>query len=134
MTRKRTASGNKQGKATHGGQNNFGVQFVNIYLSQSDTEALALWDIPADEMWAEVERLTENGYKLSLSIDWNNTGAIASLTGTGGCPIEENIGKCLTARGPDVRGAMMCLLYKVSNYCIDGVFPLSGSTPAGPYS
>lgn len=101
----------------------FGVNFVNINLDSEDKAVLQSLEFDSVEVFQELERLAEDGYKISLSIDLNNTGGIAAITGKKGCRVPENEGFCLVSRGPDLRGAVLSMLYKLTNYCPDGVFP-----------
>lgn len=122
MTRKkRPVTGSAKGR-THV-SDNYGVDFVNITLSLEDKLHLREWDVPDDELWSEVERIAENGYKLSFSVDLANTGGIVAITGKRGCVPDTNEDRCLVSRGPSVRGAMLATLYKLQAYCPDGHFP-----------
>lgn len=104
-------------------EESYGVDFVNIPLSTEDKVHLQEWSVPPEELWLELERIAENGYKVSVSVDMANTGGIVAITGKSGCVPPTNESRCLVSRGPDVQGAMLASLYKLQAYCIDGHFP-----------
>lgn len=66
----------------------------------------------------EVDNLTKNGYKVSLSYDTNNSCIIASLT----CkePNDPNFNNVLTARASEVWEALSLVMYKHMYMCDDG--------------
>lgn len=118
---KRPSTGSAKGKRMV--SDNYGVDFVNITLSSDDKAHLREWAVSPEEMWLELERLAQNGYKVSVSVDMENTGGIVAITGKRGCVPTTNEGRCLVSRGPDVGGAMLSALYKLQAYCVDGHFP-----------
>lgn len=124
MTRARSKQGRGAGKLSSE-ETKYGVEFVNIHLTDDDKQAIRQVDVSDVDLFLELERLVDNGYKVSMSYDLANTGAIVSVTAQKGCSVEANSGKCITSRGPDFRGAIVCSLYKLQTYCLDGVFPLS---------
>lgn len=126
MPRKRkTAPNDLAPKRRH--EESYGVEFINIHLTPDDVLHLREWDVEPLEMFLEIERWTGNGYKVSLSVDMENTGGICAITGKRGCNPPENEGRCLVSRGPDVQGAVLSTMYKLQAYCLDGVFPLTQS-------
>jgi hypothetical protein len=122
MTRKRTTARNKSNGKTRQ-EESYGVEFVSIELSPEDKAHLREWVVPPEELWQELERLADNGYKVSLSVDMANTGGIVAVTGKRGCVPETNENRCLVSRGPTLEGAMLSTLYKLQAYCMDGHFP-----------
>lgn len=102
----------------------YGVEFVNISLTSGDIEAIQQMELSAEDIYLELERLSENGYKVSLSYDTANNCGISSITGQRGCVPETNEKKCITSRGPDTRSSVLAMLYKLQVYCVDGYFPL----------
>jgi hypothetical protein len=123
MTRSKS-KGAGQGGAAGKGVDNFGVSFVEISLTAGDKEAIRAMDMGEVDLFLNIEELVDNGYKVSLSIDLNNTGGICAVTGKRGCTPETNEGRCLMSRGPDVRWAILSMIYKLQVYCVDGHFPL----------
>lgn len=122
MSRKRGTAVNKTSpRATV--DDKYGVTFVNILLSDNDKAVLRTWQVDETELFAQLERWVEDGYKVSLSIDHHNTGGICSLTGKVGCTVDGNVNRCLVSRGPDMRGAMLATMYKLEAYCPSGEFP-----------
>jgi len=61
-------------------------------------------------LWLELEQLVDSGYKFATKTDSYGGGVQASLT----CAEDTNddCGLVLTARAPDLRNAMLLLLYK----------------------
>lgn len=132
MTRsKKSSAGN--GKPQAKGES-YGVSFVEIPLTLEDKHAIEQIEAKDEDLFASLERLADNGYKVSLSIDYNNTGGIVAITGTKGCAVSENVSRCLVSRGPDVRQALICALYKLEIYCPDEVFPFAGALGGSDYS
>lgn len=116
-----------------GSDSGYGVKFCNISLSDGDKEAVQSIEVTDGDLFLAMEELATDGYKLSMHYDTDNSCGACSLTGQKGCVEEANIGKCVTARGPDVRSAIVCLLYKLRTYCLDGVFPDTPDGPKGGY-
>lgn len=104
-------------------KNGFEVEFVNIPINSDDKEAIQGMDISPEQIWLELEEIAQNGYKISLSCDLENTGGIASITGKRGCVPDTNDGKCMVSRGPDITFAVYAMLYKLRTFCVDGHFP-----------
>ena len=111
----------------------YGVVFCNITLTDGDKEAVESIDVTDGDLFLAIEELATDGYKLSVHYDTDNSCGACSLTGQKGCIETANIGKCITARGPDVRGAVICLLYKLRTYCLDGIYPDSQDQPKGGF-
>ena len=123
MTRSKSKknAGNARGNVE---STKWGVEFVNIRLTEGDIEAIEQLDLSVEDVYLELERLADSGYKVSLSYDTTNNCGIASITGQKGCTPDTNAGKCITSRGPDVRSSCLVMLYKLRVYCVDDYFPL----------
>lgn len=89
--------------------------FVNIPLTEDDIERIASDDWSCDDLWQAVSVLVENSYKLSFSPDFEHHCVIASITGRKGA--DANEGYSLSARGPDIDGALRALWYKHTVLC-----------------
>jgi len=86
------------------------VDFVESNLGKAEKELMKKWDVKGEATLDEIVRLVSEGYKLSVSRDPRNDTCIASLTSPQGPAGTRR--KCLTGRGPDMPGAMRCLMYK----------------------
>lgn len=103
----------------------YGVTFVNVYLSDEDKRALSEWEVSQEDLFLWIERQVDNGYKVSMSRDVNNSCFIVALTGKAACNPPENAGLCLMSRGSSLQHALYSAVFKVERYCVDGVFPLT---------
>jgi len=88
--------------------------FVKFELSRSEKAQFAR-SLPPDmaRVWDTLYRLLEDGHKLSLSYDGNNSCYIASLTCNSGSRTH-NHHAVLTARADNAEVALALLLYKAS--------------------
>lgn len=98
------------------------IQFVSINLTVADKDALSAWNLSPDELLSEVNRWVENGYKVSLSPDFDHDSFVVSLTGKECTPIE-NKDRCLSSRGSTLQNALLSMMFKLQRYCPDGIFP-----------
>jgi len=96
-------------------------QFSNINLSSEDKRTLGENIPSALEMFEFMLQYVDSAYKFSWALDLKNDRYIASLTGRE--PSSENYQVCLTASGATPENALAALMYKVTVYCPDGVFP-----------
>lgn len=108
-----TSSNTKYNKKKSTGSN--GVQsewngFVDIPLDTEDKNYLKEMSREAADVLGILCALAEEGYKLSLSPDIAHGAYIA--TATGRVPGSANVGRSLSARGPDLLGAINALWYK----------------------
>jgi len=85
--------------------------FVDIDLSERDRSELEVFVTPGQvDIEAFLVQIIEDGYKFSLSGDFEHNSLIATMTGKAeGC---ENKGFALSGRGPDAHSAMIVLWYK----------------------
>lgn len=85
--------------------------FVDISLTGQEKEHLAsLEQADYPDITAFLENVLSDGYKFSVTRDELHSCVIATLTGKGkGCP---NAGYSLSARGPDLVGALLVLHHK----------------------
>lgn len=108
-----TASNLKHGKKARSAANGSSpswIGFVDISLSAQDKADLETWSTDPVDVLGIVDALAGEGYKLSLSPDTEHNCVIATATGkTDACL---NLGYSLSARGPDVSGALVCLWFK----------------------
>jgi hypothetical protein len=86
------------------------VQFVQCELGKDDKDRLEKWDTGAAETIVILERLVQDGFKLSVWGDKLHDCCGASITE----PVRESGDRkrCLTGRGPDFIGAMRAVAYK----------------------
>ena len=122
MSRKKPV-GDRNGIQKSEGVNDYGVRFVTLILTQSDKEAIKQWTYSPEEISLELERQIDNGYKISFSYDAHNCCYLVSLTGGKLCLTKENVGACLVSRGGSLQQAFCAMLYKLENYCPEGVSP-----------
>jgi hypothetical protein len=118
----RRSSEARQGKKRENGLSNHSgswLGFVDLPLMEEEKQSLAamsLEDCP--DLLAFLERAIADGYKVSLVGDEKHSCVIMTLTGRGeGC---ENAGYSLSARGPDLVGALLVLDYKHRVICEEG--------------
>lgn len=103
------------------------VEFVNVELSAQD-KALLREQVPSGEdLVAFIVRTTEAGFKVTLSWDNAHDCAIASMTGKD-TALEENRGKCMTARGKEAGMALTALAYKWEVLCGGEIFGFMART------
>lgn len=90
---------------------NSSVQFINIRLGKLEKEAFEVWyKENLKSLFKMVNTLHEEGYKISLSPDFQNNCIIASITGTDNASF--NNGLCFTSRAEVVEEAIMLMCYK----------------------
>lgn len=123
MTRAKKTGNSKGANIAFEGTNDFGVEFINIRLSDDDKLTLSSWEEPGGDFLMELERLVDNGYKVSFSYDMRNVAWLVSLTGSKACTVEENQGKCMVSRGSSLPKAFNSMMFKLQKYCPDGLFP-----------
>ena len=118
----RRSSEARQGKERSNGLKNYSgswVGFVDLVLTNEEKEHLSSMgfeDYP--DMRVFLERVLEDGYKVSLVTDEKHSCVIMTLTGKGeGCV---NAGYSLSARGPDLLGALLVLDFKHRVLCDEG--------------
>lgn len=93
--------------------------FVEIRLTDADkADFKAKYAKDAQLFFGELDGLSKNGYKVSLSYDTSNNCVIASLT----CreASDPNFNFVLTARAGDTWEALALVLYKHLFMCDDG--------------
>jgi len=96
-------------------QGDFQVTFVSIPLSEVQKRHMLSMNVGAAELMSSFIRLSEQGYKVSLSPDGAHSSFIATAIGKeADCP---NQGKGMTGRGPDAIEAIRCMLYKHYEIC-----------------
>lgn len=108
-----TSSNAKYGKKKSpypSGRGSEWIGFVDIPLNDTDKEYLKGMSREADDLLGILEALVQEGYKLSISPDFEHNSVIASATGR--IPGSPNEGRSLSARGPDLAGAINALWYK----------------------
>jgi len=91
--------------------NDWGVTFVNVDLVASDKEKIKSADLTQFDVVTTLQRLVEQGFKVTVAFDDRGGGCIASMTGKA-TALEANRNKCMTARGSDVFMALVVLDYK----------------------
>lgn len=91
------------------------IEFVAIELTDKEKDHLKSQAWKAEEVLDELERLADDGYKVSLWRDMYNDCAGCTIT----CNVEGNPNhrKCITGRGPDFVGAIASVLYKHYTLC-----------------
>lgn len=90
---------------------NSSIQFINIRLGKLEKEAFEVWyKENLKNLFKMVNTLHEEGYKISLSPDFQNNCIIASITGTDNASF--NNGLCFTSRAEVVEEAIMLMCYK----------------------
>lgn len=99
------------------------VQFVDIYLSDADKQALAAWSREDGDFYAMSEALVTRGYKVSASYDDRNECYCYSITAGKTCDVPENSGLCMVSRGSSLWKAFLAACYKLEVYCPGGRFP-----------
>lgn len=89
------------------------VVFVKCELDKETKEQAKKWDLKYEATFNGLERLINDGYKLSISRDTYHDATGVFLT----MPTREHAhhGYCLTARGPDILSALKMLVYKHYN-------------------
>lgn len=113
-------SGGSSGASGGKRASQFGVSFVNIDLAAGDIEQIKR-DMPDDaSIFASVERLAMDGYKITVSYDDKHTSFVAALTGGKECSNERNRGLCVTSRGPSMAAALAVALFKHFTVCEGG--------------
>lgn len=85
--------------------------FANIRLERADKKAVkkAAEDFGDDKLMQWIFEMSDDGYKISVSPDLENSAVVASLTGV--VPDSENAGLTMTQRHSDVRVALLALRY-----------------------
>lgn len=109
-----TSSNKKAGKQRAGTGKRFTdsfLGFVDIDLTERDRSELEVWTVPGQvDLEAFLVQIVQDGYKFSLSGDFEHSSIVATLTGKAATC--ENKGFALSGRGPDAHGAMVVLWYK----------------------
>lgn len=108
--------------STYAGNGKYGVRFINIRLGKSDVDACKALQLSQEDVWGWFERLTDGGYKISLSYDDKNSCNVVSVTGAAACSVPENAGLCVQARGPALYDAICAAYYKVEIAADGGPF------------
>jgi hypothetical protein len=98
-----------------------GWTFVNVSLTRRDKEALQAWIDDNVDLWSEVLRQVDNGYKISLTWEERSDGFLATMAGRSCIP--ENRNRILSGRGRDPQGAVASVLYKHLHLSYDGIWP-----------
>lgn len=98
-------------------------EFVDVRLTEQDKAILRDGWRPRDTMEDYITILCENGFKVSISMDFEHDSAIFAVSGKH--KDSKNVGRTLTARGSTVQNAWLSWAYKFEFYCDDGVFPQS---------
>lgn len=95
------------------------IEFVTLTLSKGDKKKFETW-AQAQEMTALgfVQTLATDGYKLSVSHDFDNDCFIVACTGKD--TAAHNNGKCFTSRAPTVEEAVFMTAYKHYVVCDAG--------------
>lgn len=96
-------------------------EFVEVELNAEDKAALRDGWMPMDDFLGYQERLIDEGYKVSYSIDEKKSVCIYAVSGkTSPCP---NVGRTMVGRGGSLEQAWRAFAYKFEHYCPDGEFP-----------
>lgn len=96
-------------------------EFVEVELTLEDKQALRDGWRPMDDFLDYQERLIDEGYKVSYSIDEKKSTVIYAVSGKNSpC---KNIGRTMVGRGGSLEQAWLAFAYKFEHYCYDGVFP-----------
>lgn len=106
---------NMPAKAKKSDKKPWEVEFVSIELTELEKSHLKTQAWKPDEVMSELDRLADDGYKVSLWKDKFNDCAGCTIT----CNAEghSNHRKCITGRGPDFIGAIASVLYKHYTLC-----------------
>lgn len=92
------------------------IEFVTLRLTTADKEKFAVWEkANTPKIFKYLNELSEGGYKVSISPDFNNSCIIASITGTENSTA--NVGLCMTSRAESVEEAIMLACYKHFELC-----------------
>lgn len=108
MPRKVKSSGDDRTRPANGKGNFQG--YINHNLTKEEKEKYDLWTPTPDELWDEIERIVDGGYKLSTSHDDYNSTRQASLTCNN--PKHPDNGWVLVARAPDSYNAIALVVFK----------------------
>lgn len=91
-------------------KNSWGTQFVLCELTTEHKEAMKKWSVKDTELMDELDRLVNDGYKISFSRDENHDCVAAFATSPAD---DRGVRKyTLSARGPGMLPALRCLCYK----------------------
>ncbi len=86
--------------------------YVNLDINRDEKGEFLVWSEKTDAefVWLELEQLVDDDYKFATKTDTYGGGVQCSLT----CAEKSNddYNLCLTARAPDLRNAMLLVLYK----------------------
>jgi len=84
--------------------------FIQHNLTAEEKKAYDNWTLSPDDLWDAIERIIDNGYKLSTSHDDYNSTRQASLTCNN--PKLPDYGWVLVARAPDSFNAIALIVFK----------------------
>jgi len=85
------------------------IEFVNRELSSEETDHYREWRADLDNLTDEMDRMLQNGYKISVKFDDYSDSYAAFLFPPIG---DDNEGKCLTGRGGNSYRALSEAVYK----------------------
>ncbi len=86
------------------------ISYVNITLDKDQIGAYKKWRETTLDIWSEVDRYTENGYRVSVSYDTMNKCIQASIVTND--PKNDNAGYIMTGRGSTAATAIAQAIYK----------------------
>ena len=89
------------------------IEFVNYRLSETQVDDFTLFmtDNPPDVL-KMLDEMTTNNYKVSMSVDTENSCYIIAVTGS---PLSLNAGRCMTSRSDILYEALAIAFYKLNN-------------------
>lgn len=92
-------------------KNNYGVEFVVINLNDAQKQDFVVWaEKNLKSIFKHVAELTQDGYKLSFSSDFENDCFIVSMTGSDTAPY--NVKNCFSSRSQNLEEATLLAIYK----------------------
>lgn len=103
----RRGSGGSRGNAARGRDNT--VEFVNYELNANETAIYRKWRDDLDTVVGQLDRMTQDGYKVSIKYDGYSESFAAFIFAD---DASDNAGRCLTGRGGTTYRALAEAIFK----------------------